>query len=466
VLILTSAVAETPPLQLQARLRLDKTRYEIGEPIPITLELINRGDTEYFVQTSTEDTGALDGCTFVVTDADGRPPAAPPALSKNGGWIGSWQSLGRYDKHERRVFLNHWFLALPPGHYYVHARYAPRGAENGAAIAWPAIRTPSLEFEIVPPTATKLDVRLGRLAEQAEKGDPVAVEFLGFTGDPAAAPALIEAMYADDPRVQRRAANALSYLYDPSAVRATVLASVRQRGPNATAIEWLHARGTPADTLLALCLGNVNADEPLIRAGAVSGLRLLHDAVQLQPKSRQALRTAVLRALDDRDPRVRGEAVLALARDSDAEAIAALARAAREDSTARVRMQAAYCLNDMRTDAVVPLLRDLLLVDYRLRPNYAEQLRLIATPNARAVLRDGLQSANVRVRIESAKQLWLLKDTAGRNALVEMLRAGDEDARAEVTHFLRETALDPRDSPARLDQPTAKLWADWLEKQQ
>jgi hypothetical protein len=72
----------------------------------------------------------------------------------------------------------------------------------------------------------------------------------------------------------------------------------------------------------------------------------------------------------------------------------------------------------------------------------------------------------VRVRIESAKQLWLLKDTAGRNALVEMLRAGDEDARAEVTHFLRETALDPRDSPARLDQPTAKLWADWLEKQQ
>lgn len=451
--------------QLKAALRLEKLQFEIGEPIPATLELINRSDDIYAAQTSTEDTGALDGLNFVVTDTAGRAVTAPPAFPRTGNWIGSWQNVRRHDKYERRIFLNHWFLALSPGRYRVHAQYTPHTFTGGKIETWPALQTAAVEFEIVPPTATKFDVRFSRLAEQAEKGDVVAVDFLGFTGDPAAVPALTEALYADDPRVQRRAANALNYLYDQPTVLSNVLDSVRRRGPNTTAAEWLDARGAPRDLVLAICVAHADADDAVIRSGAIAGLRLTQSFADRKPKLRKVVRATLLAALTDRDARVRLEAVGAVTRCDDAELVAALARVAREDPTGRVRTEAAQCLNDLRCDAVVPHLRELLLSDYRLRPNFAEQLRLIGTPAARDVLREGLRSANAKVKLVCAGQLWLMRDEKGRRTLVEALRSGDADAQASVMQFLSE-AGDPR-SPAA--QPgtelTARVWADWLEKQ-
>ncbi len=397
-------VGDTGP-QLKTSLRLEKLQFEIGEPIPATLELVNRTDDIYAAQTSTEDTGALDGLTFVVTDTAGRTVTAPPAFPRTGNWIGSWQNVRRHDKYERRVFLNYWFLALSPGRYRVHALYTPHTFVDGKTQTWPALQTSSVEFEIVPPTATKFDVRFSRLTEQAEKGDVVAVDFLGFTGDPASAPALVEALYVDDPRVQRRAANALNYLYDQPTVLSNMLTSVRKRGPNVTAVEWLDARGAPRDLLLAICVAHADADDAVIRSGAIAGLRLTQSFADRKPKLRKVVRATLLTALADRDQRVRLEAVSAVTRCDDAEIVAALARVAREDPTGRVRTEAAQCLNDLRCDAVVPHLRELLLSDYRLRPDFAEQLRLIGTPAARDVLRDGLKSANVKVKLVCAEQL-------------------------------------------------------------
>jgi hypothetical protein len=102
------------PPQLVVSLRLDKATFESGEAVPITVEILNRGESEYAVQTSTEDTGALDGCVFTVMDGNGEAVPTPRELPKSSNWIGSWLVLKRNEKYERKLFLNHWFLPLAP----------------------------------------------------------------------------------------------------------------------------------------------------------------------------------------------------------------------------------------------------------------------------------------------------------------------------------------------------------------
>jgi HEAT repeat protein len=216
---------------------------------------------------------------------------------------------------------------------------------------------------------------------------------------------------------------------------------------------------------LPVYLSNIDGEEPLLRAGAVAGLRFCRDAPEAKSKYAKAIRTALLKALSDRDTRVRLEAVQALALEEDAQAAAALLAVARGDPTARVRQQAVLCLSDLHTEAAVPYLRELLLVDFRLRPNIAAQLREIGSPQARNILRDGLKSANAQVRAECAKQLWLMKDAAGKQTLVDVLRTGSVDSQADVVRFLQDVAAAPSDSPARAPDSTARTWADWLEKQ-
>jgi HEAT repeat protein len=122
-------------------------------------------------------------------------------------------------------------------------------------------------------------------------------------------------------------------------------------------------------------------------------------------------------------------------------------------------------LSGLRAEAVVPHVRELLLRDYRLRPNFAEQLREIGSPSARAALRDGLKSANPRVRDECAKQLWILKDAAAKDVLAASLRGGDAETQAQLTAFLQPFARSQTNSPAYSPDATPQMWADWLEKQ-
>lgn len=451
--------------KLDISLRLDKSEFEVGEAIALTVEIINHSETEYAVQTSTEETGALDGLAFAVTDLTGKALPIPRALPRAGNWIGAWYTIKRHDKNERKLFLNYWMMPPDPGRYRVQGTYNTQvtgTADKGQRLV---VRSAAIEFEILPTTATKLDVRISRLADQAEKGDALAVDFLGFTGVWQATDPLLEALYHEDQAIRRRAANALNFLPDPKTVLGTCLAKLKTRGPNETLAEWLHFQGAPAAALLPVYLRNVGAEDPLTRAGAVAGLRFCRDTAEAKGKYHDAIRAAVMESLSDRDTRVRLEAVQTLAAEEDAPAASALLAVARKDSTARVRRQAALCLNDMRAEAVIPYLRELLLADYRLRPNFAAQLREIGSPQARNALREGLKSANALVRAECAKQLWLLKDAAGRQSLVEVLRTGSAESQTDVVRFLEDVARAQPSGASRATDSTARTWADWLEKQ-
>jgi HEAT repeat protein len=463
---LFAAPPPPPDLKLDISLRLDKSEFEVGEAIPLTVEIINHSETEYAVQTSTEETGALDGLVFAVADLTGKALPIPRTLPKAGNWIGAWYTIKRHDKHERKLFLNYWMMPPDPGRYRVQGAYNAQfngTVDKGQRLV---VRSAAIEFEIIPTTATKLDVRISRLSDQAEKGDALAVDFLGFTGVWQATDPLLEALYHEDQAIRRRAANALNFLPDPKAVLDACLAKLKTRGPNETLAEWLHFQGAPATALLPVYLRNVDAEDPVTRAGAVAGLRFCRDTTEAKGKYHNAIRAAVMEVLSDRDTRVRLEALQTLAADEDAQAAAALLAVTRKDSTARVRRQAALCLNDMRAEAVIPYLRELLLADYRLRPNFAAQLREIGSPQARGVLRDGLKSANAQVRAECAKQLWLLKDAAGKQTLVEVLRTGSAESQTDVVRFLEDVARAQPNNASRAADSTARTWADWLEKQQ
>src|SRR5262245_51495904 len=107
-------IGDGPP-QLAIQSRFDRSKFEVGEAIPAILSIVNQGVNDYLVQASTEPTGALDGWSFQVTDAAGMPVARPAAWLKSSNWLGSWLTLRRHERSERKFFLNHWVLPLAPG---------------------------------------------------------------------------------------------------------------------------------------------------------------------------------------------------------------------------------------------------------------------------------------------------------------------------------------------------------------
>lgn len=462
---LPAASIEPPIPRLELSLRLDKARFEAGEPIPITAVILNRGRTPYSVQTSTEETGAWDGFAFIVTDASGRPVSRPQSPPWQENWIGSWLTINRHETYEHKLFLNYWFMPLEPGRYTVQATYTPPypvGADHQGVLT---IRSVPVDFEVALTTEMKMDVRIARLTTDTEKADPVAVDFLGFTGQSEVIPPLFEAVYDEDLHIQHRAANALNDL-PADEVLAAALQKLQERGPNRTLAEWLASVGAPVNKIVPIYWQALDSPDSSTRIGAVTGLGLCAGNPAVTAAGQRIIRNAIKKALGDKEPDVRLEAVKALEETGpDDDAIAALAGAARQDPSSRVRERAAACLADIRSETVIPYLRDLLLTDGCLQPDFAAQLREIATPAARAVLRDGLKSANPRVQTACAKQLWLLQDPAAKPTLLNVLRSDDPDAKADMVDFLEDFARTQAGTakPAVTFQPASL--ADWLEKQ-
>src|SRR5581483_3068849 len=65
------------PKMLLFVLALDKTRYDVGEPIVLTARVTNGRQTPLEIQLSTEVTGQLDGYSFQVRDGSGKLVKAP-----------------------------------------------------------------------------------------------------------------------------------------------------------------------------------------------------------------------------------------------------------------------------------------------------------------------------------------------------------------------------------------------------
>jgi HEAT repeat protein len=291
------------------------------------------------------------------------------------------------------------------------------------------------------------------------------VDFLGFTGQSAVIPALLEAVYDEDLHIQHRAAYALNDL-PADEVLAAALQKLQERGPNPTLAEWLASIGAPVTNTVPLYLPALDSPDASARLGAVTGLGLCAGDPAVTATGRRVIRSAIKKALTDKVPDVRLAAVKALEESGpDDDAIAALAGAAQQDASSQVRERAAASLTDVRSGTVVPYLRELLLTDYTLQPDFAAQLREIGTPAALAALRDGLKSANPRVQAACAKQLWLVKDPAAKPTLLNVLRGDDADAQADVVDFLQDIARAQAGNakPSATSQPAGL--ADWLEKQ-
>jgi len=327
--------------RLEVSLRLDKRVYEVGEAIPVSLTILNRGGVDYSALTSTEPTGVNDGFAFSVFDAENHVVPRPATPPKPDTWIGSWLTVRPHEKCERTLFLNYWFMPLPPGRYAVFTQYTPRSLTGDVMGNWPAVSSPRVEFEIQATTSTKLEVRITRLAQQVEKGDQIAVDFLGFTGEDAAIAPLIGALYSDDVHVQRRAVVGLCLLNDRTEVLADALAKAREPGPTASLSEWLAFADAPIDAFAPLCLRAMNSSEATMRLGGITGLRLTLPAALGDKRFAQPTRDALKRALGDRDSRVRFEAVTALEHHLEKDTIKTLKQMAQNDPDSRVRNAAA-----------------------------------------------------------------------------------------------------------------------------
>ena len=101
---------------------------------------------------------------------------------------------------------------------------------------------------------------------------------LGFTGDVAAIPPLVDLLYRKDDGVQVAALDALLYL-DRGAVEESLLDALKQRGARERMVHFLVVNITTPNALIrpVLIQGLRSADSDA-RTGAVEGLRLLNSA--------------------------------------------------------------------------------------------------------------------------------------------------------------------------------------------
>ena len=169
VLILASlestAVADTPPAPVTLTIKLDKEKFEVGEPIELTIVLKNLGQQVFKVDRSSDVTGMIDGYTFQVSDERGK-------LIQSGGPAGSdINAIGGTDKlmpgnaHERVIFLNYHMPVLQPGTYSVRCGYQALRSKTDMKIS-PA----SVKFQIVKTAPIDLERRIANL--EAELKNP------------------------------------------------------------------------------------------------------------------------------------------------------------------------------------------------------------------------------------------------------------------------------------------------------
>jgi hypothetical protein len=359
---------------LRLKLASDKTTYEVGEPITLSVELTNTGRNGLVVAHTSDVTGRHDGYRFEAFDEAGHripdPGAAAVSLLEA---IGGYVSIRPSDHDDRQFLLNYYVAPLKPGRYVVSGRFAAELVRRGLVVESNAIA-----IVVVPTPPARMRQRIAELIDRAGSDPAGAATFLGFTGHAAAIPPVVDLLYFKDDRVAAAAVDALLY-FDPGAVRALLLEALSRRGPRDRMIHFLVVRlkAPPAAVQPNLIDALVSTDGE-VRAAAVEGLRLSNaandprlfaplSAMLKDPVAAVRQRTAAavgqyadqraleaLRpAVEDPDPEVSEQATIAVgwvavraARDSDtrADAIAVL-RAVADGERAGSSSQAKYWLS-------------------------------------------------------------------------------------------------------------------------
>jgi hypothetical protein len=351
---------EVPPgcdgCTLRLALASDKAGYEVGEPITLSVQLTNAGRRPVIVEHTSDVTGRHDGYRFDVIDEAGHRVADPGAAAVSLlEAIGGHDSLYPGGRDDRQFLLNHHVAPLKPGRYVVKARFGSRFVGRGAAV-----ESNTIAIVIVPTSPDRVRQRIVDLTSRMGDSPGVAT-LLGFTGDRAAIPAVIDLLYRKNDQLAARAMDALLY-FDPATVRESLMDALRRRGPSDRMIWFLVVilNAPLADTQQFL-LAALQSRDPDTRAAAVEGLRLSNRG------NAPDLFAPLAAMLTDSAAKVRHRAASAVGRYADRRAFDAL-RSVVADSDPDVSAQATIAIgwiataaaqgSGMRTEAI-DLLREI-----------------------------------------------------------------------------------------------------------
>jgi HEAT repeat protein/beta-lactamase regulating signal transducer with metallopeptidase domain len=160
--------------------------------------------------------------------------------------------------------------------------------------------------------------------------------------------------------------------------------------------------------------------------------------VQQNPQQATSVVTALIETLTDANAVVRIAAANSLGTLGDPRAIAALAKALREDTDARVREAAAHALGDIDDPRAVGPLLDALKTERapNVREKIVHALGEIDDPSAVAGISAVLKDPSVAVRRAAVSALGELEDPSAVPALLTMVRDEDAEVRKHTAEAL------------------------------
>jgi len=223
---------------LRLELIAPKTRYELGEPIEVTMRYTYTGDRKLAIEhVSYDRCGRISEFGFTAVDEKGnavRDPIREHLGGIGGGKRGSGP-LAPQAPHEQKVVINEWLCFDTPGRYTIRAhsrivRFDPVG--TGRVVAGPPIPLGSepLALQITPPVEAH---RLARLAKagaamRSEKHEvrTEAMRDLRFMVDERAIPLLLRGAIDRGPNVATQARFGLYSFRDLAPVKAEILKTV------------------------------------------------------------------------------------------------------------------------------------------------------------------------------------------------------------------------------------------------
>jgi hypothetical protein len=216
---------EYPGLTLD--LEVKKPRYEIGEPIEVTLRFINFGSRMMRVEHHTYDrSGRMEWFGFSVTNRSGIAARDPilDSLGMFGGGLFNEELLPPGGRFEQTLTLNEWFSFEISGAYEITAEPAivQIAADQGQTQWLPvAVKSKPLTIEIVPfdkNTRTALIARLERqLSQDQDTNRRDAMRRLRFLMDERGIPLQVKGLL--DPVLRSESEFGLSSYVGPAAAR-------------------------------------------------------------------------------------------------------------------------------------------------------------------------------------------------------------------------------------------------------
>jgi len=279
ILISTGAAvggqAQEPVTRCEScRVRFDveteKVTYEVGEPIVLSIRLTNVGTGQVQVQHTSDVTGRHDGYRFEVFDGDAHqlPDPGKAAISLLGA-LGGTVSVPPGGTDSRRLTLNYQVAPLKPGRYSIRGVFDSSYPQGGLHA-----ESNSVVISIQPTPTESIGQRVNGLVRNVAADPRHVAPYLGFTGEAAAIPPLIDLLYHKEDGVQVSALDALLYP-DRRAVEESLLDALRRRGPRERMVHFLVVNlAIPNVLIRPLLVQALRSADEAARMGAVEGLRL------------------------------------------------------------------------------------------------------------------------------------------------------------------------------------------------